>query len=123
MKILFLDDDAERNRVLKTNTTKLYTWVKTASECIEALKNEDWDLVLLDHDLGGQQFVDSNREDTGMEVVRWISENKPKIKHVFVHSYNSGAADTMVKSLRADYPVEYIPFGEKLFSVINFIKD
>lgn len=68
--------------------------------------------MCLDHDLGGKVFVDSNREDCGMEVVRWIMRNRPFIGRVIVHSWNEPAARRMVADLRRrDYAVSYAPFG------------
>jgi hypothetical protein len=46
---------------------------------------------MLDHDLGGEIYVDTNYSNTGSEVVRWIEKNKPDIKEIVVHSYNSSA--------------------------------
>lgn len=50
------------------------TLVDKAHEAIQALKDHTFDLICLDHDLGGQVMVDSSREDTGAEVARYILE-------------------------------------------------
>jgi CheY-like chemotaxis protein len=76
-KILFLDDNKERSNKLKSYFPYANT-VETSMECIEQLEKESFQVVMLDHDLGGQVFVNSNSEDTVMEVVRWIVKNKPK---------------------------------------------
>lgn len=111
-KTLFLDDELERaERFFRTHPHA--AWAKTAIECIDML-NETWDIVSLDHDLGGERFVDSDREDCGMEVVRWLSETKPehlKRTHFIVHSLNADAALAMLDLLRASgYKCTYKPF-------------
>ena len=78
IKCLFLDDDEIRTKNFISEVPSAET-VKTAEECINKLKENDYDCVFLDHDLGGETYVSSKREDCGMEVVRWIKENLPKI--------------------------------------------
>lgn len=112
-RILWLDDDAYRTKHIKPSFIGkgAFTWVKTAEECIEQLKADKvWDWVFLDHDLGGEIFVESGREDCGMEVVRWIVEKQPIISHIIIHTANSVAGKTMLERLREiEYDVKYIP--------------
>jgi len=72
----------------------------------------------LDHDLGGETFVDSGREDTGMEVVRWLCQNQDSqdgLIFVRVHSHNAPAAHRMVFDLkRAGYSSNWEFFPEGL---------
>lgn len=112
--VLFLDDNQDRLTAAvatysEGNDLRL---ARTAGEAINYLQIVgQWDLVSLDHDLGGEVYVDSGREDCGMEVVRWIVENNPAIKRVLVHSWNAPAAREMVLSLRrAGYVAYYQPF-------------
>lgn len=109
---LFLDDNPERCKAFKS-AVPFADVVNTTAECIGALQTEgEWNLVFLDHDLGGEVYVDSNREDTGMEVVRWIIKNEPIIRKIIIHTHNGPAAQTMVASLReAKYDVTYVPFA------------
>lgn len=111
MNILFLDDNLERTKSFKGQVPSAVT-VETAQECIDELKKDTkWDYVLLDHDLGGEVFVQTDREDCGMEVVRWIVSNKPSIDHVVVHSLNHVAAKEMKLSLEeVGYEVIPLPF-------------
>ncbi len=112
MRILFLDDDPKRGNAFLHDHPGA-RWVLTARDCIDAL-SDPWNEVWLDHDLGGEVYVDSGREDCGMEVVRWIRENRPE--HLMdtrftVHSFNAPAAMHMVGDLRgAGYNVVYQPF-------------
>ena len=115
-RILFLDDDPVRARAFLLRRPDA-VWVQTAEDCIARLE-EFWDQVHLDHDLGGEVFVDSNRPDCGMEVVRWLC-TAPKARFentVFIiHTYNAEAGETMVRSLRdSNYQAVYRPFGVDL---------
>jgi len=110
MNILFLDDSKSRITKFeyefytrKMNEKNSLDVVETSADCIKKLQEKDYDVILLDHDLGGEVFVDSSREDTGAEVVRWIISNKKpeSIKQIFVHSHNEPARLQMVKSLKA----------------------
>lgn len=109
--ILFLDDDEARIKSFKAVHPNAVI-VTTASDCIEKLQTEErWDRVFLDHDLGGEIFVDSARDDCGMEVVRWICDNEPSITIVLVHTCNTRAGANMVNALRDDcYTAVHVPF-------------
>ena len=117
-RILFLDDDPARARTFLGCHPEA-VWVQTAGECIARL-SESWDQVHLDHDLGGEIFVDSSREDCGMEVVRWLCSQPHEplpCTWFFVHSHNAEAADLMVQSLRHHgYQAVYRPFGIDLLA-------
>lgn len=111
-RVLFLDDDRDRTESFLRACPQAVC-VATAQECMERLA-EDWDAIHLDHDLGGEVYVDSAREDCGMEVVRCIAKSRPEHlrRTLFVvHSYNICAAVSMVESLiGAGYKCEYAPF-------------
>ena len=62
--ILFLDDCRFRTSRFRSNIPSA-TLTSTAKECINELKNDSWDIVFLDHDLGGEIYVNSDREDCG----------------------------------------------------------
>jgi len=115
MNILFLDDNPHRTKRFLSAYPSAET-VETAEACIEKLKKKEYHVVLLDHDLGGEAWVDSSRDDTGMAVVRWIQKNKPEVQHFIVHSHNTPAGEEMkAKLLDLGYAAEYKPFI-KLFS-------
>lgn len=112
MKILFLDDDKRRTVKFKSLVPCAMT-AETSEQMIELLSEDaHFDFVFLDHDLGGEIYVDSSRDDTGMEVVRWIVKNKPSIGQVVVHSLNYPCAMEMVRDLKdAGYVFTfYMPF-------------
>ena len=115
--ILFLDDSPDRAETMLAQYPETI-WVQTASETIQKLSQEQWHVVCLDHDLGGETFVDPNREDCGMEVVRWIEQAMPTIGKIIVHTWNYPAAKQMVARLRRkDYVVILQPFWSSGWSV------
>lgn len=110
---LFLDDDPWRATFFLINHPEA-VWVQTAAECIEKL-GETWDEVHLDHDLGGEHFVEISREDCGMEVVRWLClRPRPHLRRTrfTIHSHNPDAALMMGWQMTANgFSVEMRPFG------------
>jgi hypothetical protein len=113
MKILFLDDDKNRWDTFRRRVPAAY-WVETAKACVETIKEWDsMDWLFLDHDLGGEAWVNSSREDCGMEVVRFLCANpyQDKIKNIVVHSHNVVAARSMFDYLKENkYNVSLYPF-------------
>jgi CheY-like chemotaxis protein len=107
MKILFLDDSVLRAKTFLSRHPDAVL-VSTVDECIQQLDKE-WDLVLLDHDLGGKEMCDPGK-GTGMEVAQWIAANRPKIGQIIIHSLNHSAAARMA-SVLFDYEVLVYPFA------------
>lgn len=102
MKILFLDDDEERHSLFKKHIIEQYDAAYTVSQAIEFLKNNNYDIVFLDHDLGGKQMVSSySEEETGYLVSKWIEENNPNIKFIIVHSYNHQGSLNIMSRLKS----------------------
>ncbi len=117
MNILFLDDDPNRTRSFRSEIPYAQ-FVETASGCIEKLKSEHWDVVFLDHDLGGEVFVDPKRDDSGSAVVRWIESNKPKIQKIVIHTCNHLVAGNMATTLsNAGYETNVVPFHNLIRSL------
>ena len=102
MNILFLDDNPQRVTRFKRSYPDAAI-VTTAMDCIAAMEKRAFDVVFLDHDLGGQSFVDSGDSDCGMAVVRWICSPLRPVDPValyIVHSRNPQGAAKMGKALR-----------------------
>ena len=118
-RVLFLDDDQQRIAHFRHMIAAVdcdLTVVETADECIAKLGSGPYDLVLLDHDLGGEIYCDSSREDCGMEVVRWLARNGGDHGDFIVHSFNEVAGATMYFQLdRMGYRVTQAPFGSAEF--------
>ena len=71
LKILILEDDVSRIGIFKEKLKghDLY-FFDEAADAIGAFKlmtDKPWDIVFLDHDLGGQVFVPSSHPNTGMQ--------------------------------------------------------
>jgi len=114
-RILFLDDDPNRAAVFLMENPEAI-WVQTAKQCLSALV-DPWDEIHLDHDLGGEVFVDHEREDCGMEVVRWLCE-EPRAHlltaNFIVHTRNPNASCVMQFHLEVlGYRVQVRPFGQQ----------
>jgi NAD+-processing family protein with receiver domain len=110
-----MDDDEARGAIFLEQYPQAL-WVQTAEECISQLERR-WDEVHLDHDLGGEHFVDIDREDCGMEVIRWLClQPRPHLRFTrfFVHTHNPNARYVMLMHLQASgYQVEACPFGTR----------
>lgn len=113
--ILFLDDNPNRavitHRRMTESERNRVIWCKTVEEAICTLWDyrERLERVMLDHDLGGQQYVNTKREDCGMEVIRYLERlsrkepkefDKLKAARFVVHSWNDHAGPQMVERLR-----------------------
>ena len=75
-----------------------------------------YDLVCLDHDLGGETYVPSEHENTGYQFARYLATFQPM--SVVVHSWNNVGADRMVKALEGHHVVQWMPFGPTLLNAI-----
>jgi hypothetical protein len=113
LRVLFLDDDPQRAEIFLAEHPSAVC-IQTVAECLVRLE-EPWHEVHLDHDLGGEQFVNLGRTDCGMEVVRWLcAAPRPHLRatRFWVHSHNAVAAATMgMELVQAGYQVELRPFG------------
>ena len=121
---LFLDDDVNRAALAYQRFPKekrdATVWVKTAADAITSLRDFKYQLieVHLDHDLSGETFCDSRREDCGMEVVRYLESLPEEEIKIFesckfiCHSHNYPACSEMRDRLEAlGLKAEYKPFG------------
>jgi hypothetical protein len=80
-------------------------WVKSADECIEALKSGKYDHVSLDHDLADEHYKEGgwmphvSKEKTGQAVVDWMIENSWWPAEVRVHTMNPVGRKNMLTAL------------------------
>jgi|GEM_PF-1845432 len=113
LRILILDDDphpddpenpakAGQFRIKQFNRKfigNIVKWVMTAEEAIAELAENDWDAVFLDHDLGGETYVESG-PGTGYEVAVWLERNPDRQPaQIFIHSLNTSGRDRMKAAL------------------------
>lgn len=108
-RILVLEDDANRVGVFrKLLIGRDVVYTEHAVDAIAALMTTVFDLILLDHDLGGQVFVDSEEDDTGYQVAKVVPDSINKDTTCIVHSLNFMGADLMVAC--SPKTMSYIPF-------------
>jgi len=90
-RILILEDNEERVAQFNRNLAPNMIYVTDqAQEAIHKLKVWDWDILFLDHDLGGQLNVSTNEVNTGSTVAKWLANNpdrKPSL--IIIHSWNT----------------------------------
>ncbi len=103
-KILFLDDMKVRHDSFRLRfPNENITFVETAKEAIAILEKDlQWDVICLDHDLGGRIFVDSEDENTGYQVAKFLSGKKMTC-NIIVHSCNPVGAKRMLDLLPNAY--------------------
>jgi len=100
MRILILEDNSERQEQFKKNLVGHNIEITDSSKiAIETLSNKKWDILFIDHDLGGKVFVPSE-ENTGYEVAKFLEEHKQFIpKNIIVHSLNPVGAKNIMNIL------------------------
>lgn len=126
MRVLVLDDDDYRHFMFNIAFKNHYVKnVRNVAEAVEALKEETWDLVQLDHDLADVHYHELKAgkvgELTGMDVAVHIARYMDREKlptRVVVHSWNPPGAKAMVEILRdAGISVVYQPFNPDMAEV------
>ena len=101
MRVFILEDNSSRvgkfRRELIGNNVDHAETLDAGREMIRANK---YDLIFLDHDLGGKELVDSADEDTGYHLAIFIAAgNKNGKTPCIVHSCNPAGADNIVNVL------------------------
>lgn len=112
MKILILDDCGVRHdlcdRLLGDEHDLTHTY--TVEQAIARLDEREFDLAMLDHDLGGPH--------TGKVVARHIAKTGHP-EFVLVHSWNPVGASDMCQILRPKVTVLRSPFGPQAIAVVR----
>lgn len=104
-KILVLEDDENRIEIFRSmliSPTDETIYVTNASDAIKALTANVFDVIYLDHDLGGRTYVSEADENTGSRVVKYLTgpanTQSPETSFI-IHSLNYGAAQNMKSKL------------------------
>lgn len=109
MKILILEDSTARietfKKKLKGHDVYYFDNVKQATQAIELLG--PFDYYFIDHDLDDKVYVDSEEENTGYQLAKYMVENNVSYEQVIVHSMNSVGAEN-IKNVLEDAVV--VPF-------------
>jgi len=104
--VLILDDDVRRFPFLLKYAASVVgvcepVFTKTADEAMVALQlRSRWDLLMLDHDLGGRVYVPSDEPNTGYRVAKFIVEHSVAFDRCILHSLNIGASRRMGQLLK-----------------------
>lgn len=110
--ILILEDDYGRidefkNRFRefndKYNIESIITHTEYANKCVELLSSDTvYDLVLLDHDLGGDVYVDINYKNTGSEVARFVNTSDKNFSNTqfICHSLNVVGSENICQLIK-----------------------
>ena len=94
MRVLLIDDI----RNIPADQT-----ARTYQDAIDALKQECWDNVLLDHDLA--DFDETGKERTGYNILCWLEQNTQYIpKNITLITMNSVGRERMIQVLIKLYP-------------------
>ena len=134
-KFLVLEDDPNRIAEFKNRFKDLNMlgnvkveaeFTEMADECISLLKTNTYDVIFLDHDLGGETYVDPDNKNTGSEVARFINSSDIDFGNliVIIHSMNTPAANSMKilieEKISNTFYVVGIWFDEVFKKVISF---
>lgn len=99
MRIFILEDSKSRIQKFKDklNRTGISLFIATsANEAYHLFEEEkEFDIMFLDHDLGGKVFMESTNLNSGFQVAKYIKENDIKAKRIIIHSLNSVGAINM----------------------------
>ena len=117
MDILILEDDINRTiqfyKMFEGNDTQI---VESPDECIQKLKDFKWDVLFLDHDLGGEIYCPSD-DKSGYKVAKWLEEfPEYKPTKIFLHSMKPIGRQNMKNAIPE--AVE-LPFAFLINKMIN----
>lgn len=118
MRVFILEDDPDRIRLFAE-------WLKDDDwECIHTcerahLFKPPYDLVLLDHDLGGRQMQE--HEDCGLTFCGLVGDKLNHGAYVIAHSWNPDGAKAMLHTLydQGHRLLQTQPFGPTLARLIQ----
>lgn len=118
MRIFVLEDDLWRQKTLTEHYLSSADEITMINSCREGYQfNPPYDLILLDHDLGGRQL--EQHEDCGLTFVRQMKryfEAYQDAGAVVIHSYNFDGAKAMAAELEGLPNIHVAPFGGPEFN-------
>ncbi len=119
MKLFILEDDAQRMKLFNEwFKDHEITHAEHAKEAIALLAANEYDIIFLDHDLGGRTYVNSADPDTGYQVAKTIPEGPNDTTPVVVHSMNENGAKNIMSVLIKNQKI-FSPFGPSLKNVFQ----
>ena len=111
LKILVVEDDPNRiERFKKELRVHKVRFATSSDQAIEILENENFDLICLDHDLGGGAYEPSD-ENSGYGVAKHMEANKIP-GEVIIHSLNPVGAANINSALPHAVRIPFISLFE-----------
>jgi CheY-like chemotaxis protein len=121
MKILIVEDSQDRIAWFETALEKHELTISLdAATGKAAVASTKFDVIFLDHDLGGEQMVDSRNENTGYQVAKTITTSKNSDTPVVIHSYNPVGAANMQSVLPHAVIRPYGTFDASIVEALYF---
>ena len=123
MKIFILEDD--KNRIewfMDEFNGNNITWIDNAYEAKPIILFEKFDIIFLDHDLGGKIYQDSKEENCGFQIAKIINDGVNLTTPIIIHSLNYPAAQNMKNEIKINHKAqtETIPFNVLTKKVIKY---
>lgn len=96
MKVLVVEDNSARLAKFKVDLAghDVY-FAETSIRAQRFLKKHIFDIIFLDHDLGGRIMVESNDQNTGYQVAKAISGSANEDAYIVIHSANVVGANNI----------------------------
>ena len=120
MKVFILEDDDYRNSEFRKVLFNVdATFTTSYDEAIDKYQGP-YDVVCLDHDLGGKTLVSSSEQNTGYQFTKKMPYITTIPPIVLIHSYNPEGAENMRLELVAKgYSPIKMPFGPTLLNLLK----
>jgi DNA-binding NarL/FixJ family response regulator len=101
MRVLVLEDNEARVRKFRRELVgNVVDFARDAEEALALIGARAYDLVFLDHDLGGEEMADSRGANTGYRVASLLArDGKNGAARVVLHSCNPAGAGMMALAL------------------------
>lgn len=97
-RVLVLDDDAQRGKWFRSRWPGA-VWCRNGPAALKAMREEKFDLVFLDHDLGEQSRFD------GSELANRMAEERlQQTATILIHTANPAGAAYMMARLQKYKP-------------------
>ena len=123
MRIFILEDDPYRIRFFREACIGLdATFAESYAEAVKKFDGP-YDILCLDHDLGGEWMVRSDGPNTGYSFCKWLPESDGRTR-AYVHSYNPDGAENMMRLLeQKQYTAIRLPFGPTILKVLSSLNE
>jgi response regulator of citrate/malate metabolism len=116
-RIFVLDDDMNRINWF-TQTFGSIDYAHTVDAAKSILENNIYDIIFLDHDLGGPYT--SGPDGDGIDLAQWMASERIQLNaQIIVHSLNYDGAKNISKTLSASHNVTVCNFIQLMNATKN----